>query len=70
MLFRWLRIAVASQYEPAFPALERFLTSQGRMKVRRAAVPGAGAESPQGRPMAERIYGGAGGLPRAARQRG
>ncbi|MDP9347781.1 MAG: M1 family metallopeptidase, partial [Gemmatimonadota bacterium] len=30
--FAWLRLAVANQYEPALPALEEFLTSQGRGK--------------------------------------
>ena len=32
ILFEWLRIAIANRYEPAFPALDRFLTSQGRRK--------------------------------------
>jgi len=32
ILFAWLRIAIANRYEPAFPALEKFLTSQGRRK--------------------------------------
>jgi leukotriene-A4 hydrolase len=32
VLFAWLRLAVRSRYEPALPALERFLTSQGRGK--------------------------------------
>jgi hypothetical protein len=30
MLFAWLRIAIRHHYEPAMPALERFLTTQGR----------------------------------------
>ena len=30
--FAWLRLAVHARYEPALPALERFLTSQGRGK--------------------------------------
>ncbi len=55
VLFQWLRVAVASHYEPAFPALETFLTSQGRMKF---VVPlyRALGESGWGRPMAERIF--------------
>ncbi len=55
VLFQWLRLAVASHYEPAFPALEVFLTSQGRMKF---VVPlyRALGESEWGRPMAERIF--------------
>ena len=32
MLFTWLRLAIPRHYEPAVPALERFLTSQGRRK--------------------------------------
>src|SRR5690606_9155410 len=32
ILFAWLRIAIANRYEPAMPALERFLTTQGRRK--------------------------------------
>jgi leukotriene-A4 hydrolase len=32
ILFAWLRIAIRNRYEPAMPALERFLTSQGRRK--------------------------------------
>jgi len=55
VLFQWLRLAVLSHYEPAFPALETFLTSQGRMKF---VVPlyRALGESAWGRPMAERIF--------------
>jgi aminopeptidase N len=32
VLFDWLRIAIRHHYQPAMPALERFLTSQGRRK--------------------------------------
>jgi hypothetical protein len=32
IMFAWLRIAIANHYEPAFAALEHFLTSQGRRK--------------------------------------
>ena len=32
ILFQWLRTAIRNRYEPAFPALERFLTAQGRRK--------------------------------------
>jgi leukotriene-A4 hydrolase len=35
ILFAWLRIAIRHRYEPAMPALERFLTSQGRRKFLR-----------------------------------
>ena len=32
VLFAWLRVVIREHYEPAMPALERFLTSQGRRK--------------------------------------
>jgi leukotriene-A4 hydrolase len=32
VLFEWLRIAIRNRYEPALPALEKFLMSQGRRK--------------------------------------
>ncbi len=32
ILFGWLQIAIRNNYRPAFPALERFLLSQGRRK--------------------------------------
>ena len=32
VLFAWLRIAIRHHYTPALPALEHFLTSQGRRK--------------------------------------
>ena len=35
VLFAWLRIAIRNRYQPAMPALERFLTSQGRRKFLR-----------------------------------
>ena len=35
VLFAWLRIAIAHRYEPAIPAVERFLTGQGRRKFLR-----------------------------------
>jgi aminopeptidase N len=35
ILFAWLRIAIRHHYEPAVPALEHFLTSQGRRKFLR-----------------------------------
>jgi leukotriene-A4 hydrolase len=35
VLFAWLRIAIRYRYQPALPALERFLTMQGRRKFLR-----------------------------------
>ena len=35
VLFAWLRIAIRNRYQPAMPALEQFLTTQGRRKFLR-----------------------------------
>ncbi|MGE3841436.1 MAG: M1 family metallopeptidase [Vicinamibacterales bacterium] len=35
VLFAWLRVAIRHAYEPAWPAVERFLTTQGRRKFLR-----------------------------------
>jgi hypothetical protein len=35
VLFAWLRVAVRNGYKPAMPALEKFLTTQGRRKFLR-----------------------------------
>ena len=35
VLFAWLRIVIRHHYQPALPALERFLTAQGRRKFLR-----------------------------------
>ncbi len=35
VLFAWLRVAIRHHYRPAMPALERFLTTQGRRKFLR-----------------------------------
>ena len=54
--FAWLELAVANRYDPAVPALEQFLTAQGRRKFVRPLIT-ALAEDPQwGRPIAARIY--------------
>ena len=56
ILFAWLRTAIASRYEPAMPALERFLTSQGRRKFLAPLYTDLMAAE-WGRPVARRIYG-------------
>ena len=56
ILFAWLRKAIASRYEPAMPALERFLTSQGRRKFLAPLYTDLMAAE-WGRPVARRIYG-------------
>jgi leukotriene-A4 hydrolase len=55
ILHAWLLRAVERRYEPAYPALERFLTSQGRRKFLRPLYAKL-AETPEGREMALRIY--------------
>ena len=56
ILFAWLRKAIASRYEPAMPALERFLTTQGRRKFLAPLYTDLMAAE-WGRPVARRIYG-------------
>ncbi|HYE96901.1 MAG TPA: M1 family metallopeptidase [Rubricoccaceae bacterium] len=55
ILFAWLMKAVQNQYEPALPAVERFLTTQGRRKFVRPLYQ-ALAATDWGRPHAQRIY--------------
>lgn len=55
ILFAWLRVAVAREYAPAVPALERFLTSQGRRKFLAPLYEDLMASS-WGRPIAQRLY--------------
>jgi hypothetical protein len=55
VLFAWLMAAVRNEYAPALPALERFLTTQGRRKFVRPLY-AALAETAWGRPHALRIY--------------
>jgi hypothetical protein len=55
VLFAWLRIAIRNRYQPALPALERFLTSQGRRKFV-APLFADLAATDWGRPMAMDIY--------------
>ena len=55
VLFEWLRIAVRHHYQPAMPALERFLTSQGRRKFVRPLFEDLMATD-WGKPEAKRIY--------------
>ncbi len=55
ILFSWLRIAIRNRYEPAFPALESFLTRQGRRKYIKPLFADLAATD-WGRPLAEQIY--------------
>ena len=53
--FAWFKIAIANHFEPAFAALERFLTSQGRRKFVAPLYADLAAKD-WGKPMAMRIY--------------
>jgi aminopeptidase N len=55
ILFAWLSKAIENHYEPAFPALEHFLTSQGRRKFV-APLYADLAKTDWGKTMAMRIY--------------
>jgi aminopeptidase N len=55
ILFEWLRLAIANRYQPAFGALEDFLTEQGRRKFLRPLYQDLSATA-WGTELAERIY--------------
>ncbi|MBF5042213.1 M1 family metallopeptidase [Aggregicoccus sp. 17bor-14] len=55
VLFAWLEKTIASRYEPALPALEHFLTSQGRGRFVRPLYR-ALMDRDWGKPLAQRIY--------------
>ena len=55
MLFAWLRIAIRHRYQPALPALERFLTTQGRRKFLRPLYEDL-MQQDWGKAEAKRIY--------------
>jgi leukotriene-A4 hydrolase len=55
VLFAWLRIAIRHRYQPAMPALERFLTTQGRRKFVRPLFEDL-MRTPWGPDEARRIY--------------
>jgi hypothetical protein len=55
VLFAWLMHAVRSRYEPAFPALESFLTRQGRRKFLRPLYEDL-VRTDWGTAMAKQIY--------------
>ena len=54
--FAWLELAVANRYDPAVPALEQFLTTQGRRKFVRPLIKALAADTAWGRPIASRVY--------------
>ena len=56
VLFAWLRKAIRNRYEPAMPALEQFLTSQGRRKFIRPLFQDLMAQGEWGQAFARRVY--------------
>jgi leukotriene-A4 hydrolase len=56
ILFAWLQIAVRHRHDPAVPALERFLTGQGRRKFVRPLFASLMEQGDWGQPLARRIY--------------
>ena len=56
ILFAWLMMAVENRYQPAVPALQRFLTEVGRRKFVRPLFQALLAEEAWGRPLARSIY--------------
>ena len=54
--FAFLTLAVAARYDPAIPALEEFLTFQGRRKFVRPLITSLAEDRNWGRPIAERVY--------------
>lgn len=55
VLHAWLHHVIANRYEPAYPALESFLTGMGRRKFLQPLYQRL-AETPEGTEMAKRIY--------------
>jgi leukotriene-A4 hydrolase len=56
VLFAWLDLAIRNRYDPAVPALERFLTTQGRRKFVKPLIETLAKDSRWGRPIATRVY--------------
>jgi leukotriene-A4 hydrolase len=56
VLYAWLDLAVGNRFDPAVPAVERFLTTQGRRKFVKPLIEALARDSQWGRPIAARIY--------------
>jgi leukotriene-A4 hydrolase len=56
VLFDWLALAIANRFAPALPAIEHFLTAQGRGKFVRPLYRGLMEQGEWGQPHARRIY--------------
>jgi hypothetical protein len=55
ILDEWLQIVIESEYEPAYPRLESFLRTVGRMKFLKPLYSGL-MKTPEGRTRAREIY--------------
>ncbi len=55
VLFQWLLISAKHRYEPAFPRMEEFLTSQGRRKFLQPLYAEL-VKTPAGKALARKIY--------------
>ena len=56
VMFSWLNLAIRNRFDPAVPALERFLTTQGRRRFVRPLIETLAEDRQWGRPIAVRIY--------------
>jgi leukotriene-A4 hydrolase len=56
VLFAWLKLAVANRYDPAVPAVERFLAAQGRRKFVLPLFKALAEDRQWGLPIARRLY--------------
>jgi aminopeptidase N len=54
--FAFLTLAVANRFDPTVPALEEFLTMQGRRKFVRPLITSLAQDREWGRPIAVRVY--------------
>ena len=54
--FAFLTLAVANRFDPAVPALEEFLTMQGRRKFVKPLITALAEDRDWGRPIAQRLY--------------
>nr|MDQ3078250.1 leukotriene A4 hydrolase C-terminal domain-containing protein [Pseudomonadota bacterium] len=54
--FAFLKLAVENRYDPAIPALEQFLTFQGRRKFVAPLITALAQDRTWGRPIAVRVY--------------
>jgi hypothetical protein len=56
ILFAWLQLAIQHHYQPAMPALESFLTGQGRRKFVVPLYKSLMAQPDWGVEMAKKVY--------------